>query len=455
MKLKFTFIYCCLTVFALTSCKKLASDGMVSQDFANELTEFVVYNDWVQKEQTDTLSSEIDLFVDYSTCVSEAKMSDYYRTVHPVIVDCNPNFYSIKGRRIKYETNNRQQVYQLLNTVSEVNYADIKSAVDQIVVGNNHAVLITDGEYFLQGGVLDNLNNPYLSNSFRKWMQRGLDIHIYSEPYFESGKHNKFRYYIFFTDDKIENNICARFDRSAPASSNVAKFRLSSKKPQVIRSADYPQINISLSPNNDLKQNGVNYDIQEYYTEWDKIYKYVLDNAYDQDGNLLETGDYVVRGLFIKNMADNAFKINDLKVVTYNIGESFGSYGLAKINEEQPVKSKYSNGTDLFIVDKELFEKTGEIALYLNKDAIYDGLDSQPNLLKVDIVANNITENFTQNNKSNAQFQWKSISRSQSGLYNTSFYESIRQVLLDPNANPLNDSKSNVLYTIYISTYSI
>ncbi|MFI3296773.1 MAG: hypothetical protein R3Y59_03980 [bacterium] len=456
MKLRITVILCFLVAIVLSSCKDLPSKGMVPQDFANELSEFVAYNQWNVVDNYDVLTDEVDLYVDYSTCVAEAGKSDYYRTVHPVIVDCNPNYHSIKGSKIKFETNNRQQVYQLLNSVTEINYADIKSAIDTIVCRNNHAVLVTDGEYFLKGRVLDNLNNPYLSDSFRKWTQRGFDIYIYSEPYLESGRFNKFRYYIFFTDDRVENNIRERFDRSAPQGSNVPNYRISSKMPQVTRSKNYPEINISLSPNTDLKYNGANYDIQEYYTKWDKIYKYVLDNAYDDEGNVLESGDYILKGLKIKDMSNNAFKIEDLKVVTYNIGESFAAYQLAKLNEEElPAVTPLANGTKLFKIDEDLFNETGCIALYLNKGAEYDGLLSTPNLLKVDIMVDKVSENFTQNNDVNSQFQWQSISGSQSGLFNTSLYESIRQVLLDPNTNPLSNSKSNVIYTVYISTYGL
>lgn len=94
-------------------------------------------------------------------------------------MDCNPVFYSIKGNVIKEETKDRQMVYQLLRTVKEVNNADIKTAVNRIVNGNRQAVLITDGEFFTQGITGDNLNNPYLSESFRTWMKKGNDIYTY------------------------------------------------------------------------------------------------------------------------------------------------------------------------------------------------------------------------------------------------------------------------------------
>ena len=109
---------------------------------------------------------------------------------------------------------------------------------------------------------------------------------------------------------------------------------------------------------------------------------------------------------------------------------------------------------ELFTYDEDLFEETGEIALYLDKDNQYDGLGSYPNLLKVDIVAGEAEENISGNEEMGECFRWQSISGAQSGKYNTSIYESIRQVLLDPSMNPVNRGE-DVLYTIYMSTYSL
>jgi hypothetical protein len=91
----------------------------VAQNFAREAT---------------TLSDSVDLYVDYSTCVAEASNSAFYAAVRPTFVDCSPTFYSIKGSTIKKETDNRQQVYALLSSIREVNHADIKQAVRNIVL---------------------------------------------------------------------------------------------------------------------------------------------------------------------------------------------------------------------------------------------------------------------------------------------------------------------------------
>ena len=49
--------------------------------------------------------------------------------------------------------------------------------------------------------------------AFKKWLLKGHDIHIIAEPYQEVYKgqtFNKKRFYIIFTDDRIEGNIYSR-----------------------------------------------------------------------------------------------------------------------------------------------------------------------------------------------------------------------------------------------------
>ena len=450
-------ILAALIIPFICSCKSLASDD--SDDFAKDISSFIEFNNWGMGSRQSSLNETIDLYVDYSTCVSEAQKSAYYRTVHPVIVDANPSYYSIKGSNIKFETNNRQAVYQLLNTVKEVNYADIKGAVKKIVEGDNHAVLITDGEYYQpNSAVKDSQTNPYLADEFRKWLNRGLDIYIYSEPYLESGKHNKFRYYMFFTDDNCSNNIRERFQRSVPEQSDVKMFHLSGKRPAVIASSNYPVVDPSLSPNTQMNCKGNGYDVQEYYTEWDDIYNYLVDNASDERGNQIADGMPVARGLFVDNDHTNGYKVKDLTIRVTNIGNSFTAWrdarNAAQESDDNSIeipKAGQLPSCKLFTYDKKLFEETGEIVLMLDKNNKYDGLMDTPNLLKVDIIADKVVENFTQNNEHNGSFQWYSIT--QNNQLNTSLYESIRLVLLDPNMNPTR--KDKVLYTIYMSTYGL
>ena len=81
----------------------------------------------------DKGGSCVDLYIDYSDCMITATQSDYYQSVQPAIIACNPSYYSIKGNEIKFESNDKMKVHQLLNTITNVDYSNIKGAVDSII----------------------------------------------------------------------------------------------------------------------------------------------------------------------------------------------------------------------------------------------------------------------------------------------------------------------------------
>ena len=122
---------------------------MVVTDCCPNDVQFESFDSFVRdafpRENAAELSQTVDLYVDYSTCVAEAKTSEFYKATHPAIVNCDPNYYSIKGKDIKLETSNRNDVYKLLNAVTEVNNADLLQAITNITDADNQAVLITDG----------------------------------------------------------------------------------------------------------------------------------------------------------------------------------------------------------------------------------------------------------------------------------------------------------------------
>lgn len=91
-------------------------------------------------------------------------------------------YWSIKGDAINHETGN---TYQLLNNVTEVNYAALDKAIDQMANRNGESVMLTDGELFTQTATKNNPNNPYMHEAFKKWLLKGHDIHIIAEPFQE------------------------------------------------------------------------------------------------------------------------------------------------------------------------------------------------------------------------------------------------------------------------------
>lgn len=421
----------------------------------NHITEDLSYlDDFVDlnfPQAQTTIHKDVDLYVDYSTCVAEAQKSEYFRRTHPAFVDCAPTFYSIKGSNITEETKDPQKVYQLLTTIREVNNADIKQAVSNIVSGDNQAVLITDGEYYMKDATRDNLNNPYLAEEFRTWLKKGRDIYIFSEPYLESGKYNKHRFYFLFTDSKLPNNIYERFSRSAPSNSDVKVLHLNNGAPKTHRNGKLLDINECLSPVEDNCRRYSSYEIQEYAVQWKDIKNYLA------EGSLKER--YMTRGIFVDLSDFDGYKIEELEPVAYLIAEDYQEYvdsiyGAAKV---LPRAKRIVRVKDVFSIDKRSFEENGEIVLTLknNFDGVGNTLSSDwPNLLKVDFVVSQVSDNFSSNEDLYSAFQWRSISSFQGGAMNTSIFESISQVLKDPDMSPINKD-SAIIYTVYLSTYSI
>ena len=48
---------------------------------------------------------------------------------------------------------------------------------------DGESVLLTDGEYFQPSIAKGNVNNPYMASALKKWLLKGHDVFVLSEPY--------------------------------------------------------------------------------------------------------------------------------------------------------------------------------------------------------------------------------------------------------------------------------
>ncbi len=404
------------------------------------------FDDFVKQEfskpQANILSNTVDLYVDYSTCVAEAATSEFFKATHPAIVDCNPNYYSIKGKAIKLETSDRDEVYKLLRSIKEVNNADLKTAVANITSSDHQAVLITDGEFFPDNIVRDNLDNPYLAPYIRNWINSGHDIYIYSEPYLESGRFNKYRYYMIFTDDEMQDNLNQKFVRSAPSMEDVLVLHLGSGVPAMEFTREFPDVNETLSAvETEEVKTPAFINVQ---TGWDDIQKFMMTGDIDQD--------YILRGMKIRIKDEDCYRIKEVEPVVYQLYEQYEEYAdSAAMGAKRPVfgPGSFVGVEDVFTVDQKAFKKNGEIVLKFSDGFSETDLSQEhPNLFKVDFVIADASDNFSDNDEIKSGFIWNSISRANNNAPNTSLYQSISQVLREPRMNPKRDRK--VLYTVYI-----
>ena len=179
--------------------------------------------------------NELSLYVDYSTCNVLGQNSAFYQALVPSWVAASKRYYSIKGSEIAEENG---PTFDLLRTIEEVNFADLKGAVEKMANSNSESVLLTDGEYFQQSIAKGNINNPYMADALKTWLKKGHDIFVFTEPYVETYKgqsFNKKRFYILFTDVRLPDNIFDRIMQTAKLQQfpDVEMFHLSADHPSL------------------------------------------------------------------------------------------------------------------------------------------------------------------------------------------------------------------------------
>lgn len=391
---------------------------------------------------TEAGGTNVDLYIDYSDCMTTATQSQYYMGVQPAIIACNPNYYSIKGADIKFETNDKMKVHQLLNGIRNVDYSNLKGAVDSILKNRHEAILITDGEYY-QKGIGANLNNPYLADEFKEWLMRGLDVYVYSEPYL-SGKFMKNRYYMLFTDHRLNNNIQQIFARNAPVSENVKMVHLYSGMPTITVNEGGVVMNDQLMDTGEgevFADKG--FEWHKLDGKWDDINKYVAKAEEDEDGKALKNGDFFLKGLKVVVNEEDAYRPEEIEVRAYEVSEPYAAF----TGKKAP---NLGNPLDPFLIIDEDAWKKGEVVLKFHPDFDGECLEGvEGNLLRIDICVKKSKENFTGNPEIGGKFQFDSPF----GM-NTSVYESLKQTLVDPAISPEKQGNA-VLYTIYLSTNSL
>ena len=155
--------------------------------------------------------NELVLYVDYSTCISMGQSSAFFKELLPSFSNAAKSYYSIEGN--EFVKHDADSTYNLLRTINNVDYADLKGAVNRMAEGDSESLLLTDGEYFQKNATKDNLRNPYMADAFKKWLLRGHDIYVISEPYKEpyNGQlFDKKRFYLIFTDNRLPGNFYDR-----------------------------------------------------------------------------------------------------------------------------------------------------------------------------------------------------------------------------------------------------
>lgn len=445
-KIFFPFVLCVLFIintFLFTSCNK----SVITPDDTKYLQEFHLVN--FEPNEKILQENKLNLFVDYSTCNYLGQNSQFFQDVEASLVNKTSSYFSIKGNEIKQE---QGDVYTLLRNIEEVNYAELAKAAQMMADDNCESVMITDGEYYTPSTAKGHDNDPYLADAFKKWILRGYDIHIISEPYVEpyNGQmFNKKRFYIIFTDDRMENNIYERIRRTVDFTQfpDVDEFHISASHPQMKGNGNNCSVQNEIL---ESKTKGFGtFEIEDWYgCDWKTIEDELVNGVDEETGELLKSGTPIIQMGLDKN-SFGCYRIKSVNLKVYDINQEYSEYYEAKANGEKPGHQEFTlNELENFMqIDTKEFDKHSKINISFNQDWFDPSvLSGKPyNYFKLDLSIGDVQSIFGQHEE---KFEFESITKP--GTKNVSVASSIKQCLADDKV--LDKMRGQVIYSIYIKS---
>lgn len=436
-------IFCCLSIFLLASCNK----DITTPDDTKYLAEFHLAN--FEPNEKYLQENKLNLFVDYSTCNYLGQNSQFFQDIEASLVNMASAYYSIKGDQIRQE---HDDVYTLLRNIEEVNYAELAKAAQMMADDNSESVMITDGEYYTPSIAKGHDNDPYLADAFKKWILRGYDIHIISEPYVEpynGQSFNKKRFYIMFTDDRMQNNIYERVRRTVDFTQfpDVDEFHISASHPKLKGNGNNCSVQNEIL---ESKSKGFGtFEIEDWDgCDWKTIEDVLVNGVDEETGEPLKAGTPIIEMGLDKN-SFGCYRIKSVNLKVYDINQEYSDYYEAKVNGERPGRQDYTlNELENFMqIDSKEFEKHSKIKISFNQDWFDPSvLSGKPyNYFKLDLSIGDVQSIFDLHED---KFEFESITNP--GTKNVSVASSIKQCLADDKV--LDKMRGQVIYSIYIKS---
>ena len=454
-----------ITLFSATGC---CPDAKLYSDYISEF-----HQTYFGDRKTPLKTGDMKLYVDYSTCIFQAKSdgSTFYKDMLNVMQKAT-SYYSIKGKEIKLEETIKTStdIYnELAKKMPDIPYADLTSAAEMIVNGNSEAILVTDGELFEPNDAKGHEDDAYMRDAFTKWLRLGREIFIYCEPYEESynGKiYDKKRFYFVFTDSDVKGNVYDLIVNQIPnieKRTDVLQYHLTSSH-SLLSTAG--QTNSSV-PNENLSAEILEacgyYEVQDWSElSWKNIKKYIIDAVDEETGNELKNGEAIISGLSLdRNSKGSCFRIDDIYLEISNMTELYQQYcdaievgqKPAQIKLEHPIGDpKIYRMNDFMILDQDEFQRTGKIRIFFDKEN-FDPTNLQSNsanLLKIDIKVKKFTNAFKNNCDARSRFEFEVLGHK--GQINRSVIKSIDGVLAERDIRDMMQDRT--LYTIYVISNS-
>ena len=392
------------------------------------------------------LGQKTTLYLDHSTCVIDAvNNSEVWKAVFPNFTQYSDELVLIKGsdfELIELDRDKNKVEETLKRIKDDIPWADIDKAVQEIVKGNNQAILVSDFEAFDNGdGTLATKTRdlvPYLSPWLKIWLEKGFSIYIITEPYKEiyNGKLvDKKRFYFIFTDDKLEAPISANVKNEIDNLIKNGTCQLFKMTNSDISVESAPKRDISAKDLDFSVEYGNHFDFISIENSWDDIREYVMKlDKYEEP--IPEEEKLPIIKNFKLNHGGN-YKIENIKVIATNITADF---------VEQKKKISGKDISEAFLVDEKAL-KNNLINIYLT-DKIFtnDFITAEygGNLIRLDFVIDQVS--IQPHDKT--IFEWISIYKNVTAICVS---KSIENALMDVNVVPTNE-KRRLLHTVFVKT---
>lgn len=397
-------------------------------------------------------ADQLALYVDYSTCIAMGQNSPFFQALVPSWTNAAKKYFSIEGDKIIEHSSD--STFLLLRNILEVYYANLKSAIEKMTKGNTESVLLTDGEYYEPSIAKGHINDPYMAEALKTWLKKGHDVFFLSEPYDEPNNgqlYKKKRFYIIFTDTRLEGNIISRINETVDLAKfpTVEMFHLSADHPDLLSAngqTTQPNENLNATVTPGLGA----CEIQDWPISWKEGIEPIIVNAVNPTtGEPLPDGEAFSSGLKLDRNAFGGYRITDVTVKAYNINSEYNDFYNSLETQARPSKEITPAECGGFIkLDEKEFQKHGVINLHFdtqmyNPEPVLNGTPF--NYTKIDICVSKVEPLFSQHRE---MFTFDSIDLP--GQQNVSIASSIEQCLTDPDIKAM--ISNCPIYTIYVKS---
>lgn len=282
-----------------------------------------------------------------------------------------------------------------------------------------------------------------MKEPFIKWLNKGNVVHVITENYrelYHGNYHDKKRFYFFFTNDNLENNIYKEITKSTGFyTSDVSFLKLSNSDIKIKRTL---VVDENLFSEVDTTKE---FDFVEIAHLWTNINDFVMNATDEFTGKPILNGNPLLKDIKLENVSFASYTINQLELKAYDIYDQYVylSDTLSQINEKSIQESKdyiidIPTGFEIVYDEKTVSVKiTDQIYNYINP--------KKTQFIRIDIILKDIEYK----NIEIDDFTWPSLSKN--GTNNISVYESIQQTIDNLETNPIKKN-NGIIHTIFIKT---